>query len=80
MTTIQTRITQVEQISGRWFWTVTNELGESCRMRTNNEHEGCWQKIGNREEWKQVDGTCQFSLRGKSISAIRSYLRRQFAS
>lgn len=71
-------ISNVEEIGGRWFWTHTDDMGETTRMRTNLNYTGCFVKDGKREEWKQIYGTSQFSLNGKSKSAIRAYLRRMF--
>jgi hypothetical protein len=48
---------------------------------TNTHGEGIWRLSLNNEnayEWKQIEGTCQFSLRDMSMSGIRKKLNRKF--
>lgn len=73
-TDFRVRISGIEEISGRWFWTETEWDGTQRRYHTNANHEGLFELSGTTS--KQVLGTTQFSLAGKSKAAIRSYLNR----
>ena len=58
-----------EDLSGKWYWS----LGR-LDYRTNNQGQGLWVRGNWKETWKQIAGTCQFSLLG--ISDRRTICRR----
>ena len=76
-TDFRVRISAIEEIGGRWFWTETEWDGTQRRLHTNRNHEGLFELSKSGTTSKQVLGTTQFSLAGKSKAAIRSYLNRQ---
>lgn len=58
---------------GDYEYDVEGEKEFVCERMTNNEGEGLFQADNF---YKQYIGTCDFSLRGKSIEAARSYIKR----
>jgi hypothetical protein len=69
---------------GVWSWVMTIDDGVDIKLtecRTNAAGDGLWQRRAGAwgEEFKQVSGTCQFSLNGKSRAAAYAYIRRQFS-
>ena len=89
MTEIKIRNLRKESDSFRWTWTVidsdviheyrTNAYGEGLWVYAPN---GCvWVENGKSTpvfEWRQIEGTCQFSLKGYTISGARRKLLRKF--
>ena len=73
----------------QWFWTYVDDEGSETQYRTNSYGEGMWeyvktgtwmvQKKQHLWEWKQITGTCQFSLRGYSLSGARKKLKNAFS-
>ena len=73
--TTDIRIKGLQEISGRWFWTVVNEYGESNRYYTSNRGEGIFTDNDN-----QMTGLCQFNLNGVSRSTRLRRIRAFFAN
>ena len=73
--TTDIRIKGLQEISGRWFWTVVNEYGVESFYCTSARGEGVFTNDG-----KQLTGLCQFNLNGVSRSTQLRRLRAFFAN
>lgn len=58
-----------------WQWDVVYD-DRTVSYRTNREGEGLWVYSDLRDEWKQVRGTCQFSLKSNRRSAMAAIRKR----
>ena len=84
------KINNLQHSSGAWTWTATTE-GGSTEYKTNSAGNGLWVlapsstcaidpdtgKYRPIYEWKQIRGTCQFSLNGYSMSGARKKISRR---
>ena len=81
-------IRNLKNNDGQWYWDYVNEYDERRECRTDSAGDGIWEyaKTGGRwmpenkpvYEWKQIVGSCQFSLSGYSISGARKKLNRYY--
>ena len=71
------RVTNLE-VGTCMFWTLTDDSG-SRRMRTNESFTGCYEQVAE-TQWKQILGTSQFNLNGRSLASVRSYIRKKFSN
>ena len=69
---------------GTWTWTFHDGFGERSDYRTDKYGDGLWvadrsncEYIYDAPEWKQVRGTCDFSLKGMSYSGAYKKIRRE---
>lgn len=69
---------EIRQDENMVFFTITFINGDIESYRTNYQAEGLWREQEN-GEWKQVLGTCQFSLPQKTVSGMRKAIKKHFA-
>lgn len=60
------------------YFTTVDDMDEVHKYRTNREGEGLWKWHDRTQEWKQIAGTCQFSLRQKTRSGRWKAIKRYF--
>lgn len=77
------RIFNLHKVENQWFWSWEREDGKVIKCRTDEEGCGIWQYLpsvyGTGEITpRQTAGTCDFMLRGMSISGARKKLKRYF--
>ena len=84
------KIKNLQHNSGEWAWTETTD-DSSTEYKTNLLGHGLWVlapgntcaidpdtgKYRSIYEWKQILGTCQFSLNGYSMSGARKKIARR---
>lgn len=72
------KITTHTDIAGRLYATVHNDDGTTREFRTAPDGTGLWAWRTREVEWKQIEGTGQFSARNRADLARR--IRRTFVA
>lgn len=61
-----------------WSWTITHADGTTESYKTNKSGEGLWVWDDSRNEYKQIEGTCQFRSDARTDNGMKAYIRRYF--
>lgn len=61
-----------------YYWTVTHDDGTEHSYKTDKNGEGLWSWYEGIGQYRQIKGTCQFSLTAKTDAGRKAYIRRHF--
>lgn len=74
------KVASLEEIDGRWFFTLRYDDGVTQRYRTNKNGEGIYSVREDGTDGSQFLGNSQFCLNGVSRATILRRIRRVFES
>ncbi|MBR3623366.1 MAG: hypothetical protein IKN43_08475 [Selenomonadaceae bacterium] len=72
------RIFDLKKDGYQFTWKWEREDGTVVECQTDKEGCGLWEYLPRKAEWRQTKGTCDFMLRGMSLSGARKKIKRTF--